>query len=517
MIKEISISLTPEQSAKEDLMAQAVADELKVSLEEIKHIDIIKRSIDARKKDVKIVTLLTVWVNEKPSEKSDFEYKPNDVSMSPEIIIVGAGPAGLFAALSLIENNLKPLILERGKSVSMRKRDLADINKNRFVNPNSNYCFGEGGAGTFSDGKLYTRSSKRGDVKKILDLLKMHGADEKILTDAHPHIGTNNLPRIIENIRKTIISAGGEFIFDSKVTDLILKENVIKGVVTEKGDKIIGKAVILATGHSARDIYEMLHSKGIKIEAKAFAMGVRVEHPQDIIDSVQYSCEIRDEYLPAAAYSLVTQAENRGVYSFCMCPGGFIVPAATAPEEIVVNGMSPSTRNSYYANSGMVVEIKVEDFPEQEKYGDLAGLNFQKTLERNAYLNGGNGIIAPAQRLTDFVKGKLSPDLPDTSYHPGVISSPLHFWLPESIGKRLQEGFKVFGKKMHGFLTEEAIVLGVESRTSSPVRIPRDKESLQHVQIKNLYPCGEGAGYAGGIVSAAMDGVKCAEKIADSI
>lgn len=517
MIKEINISLSPEISAKEELYIKKIASKIGVNEAEINHIEILKRSIDARKRDVKIVTQAKVWINEIPSEKPEFDFKINDVSLSPEIIIVGAGPAGLFAALSLIEKNIKPLIIERGKTVSERKKDLSDINKNRFVNPESNYCFGEGGAGTFSDGKLYTRSKKRGDVKKILDILKFHGADEKILTDAHPHIGTNNLPRIIQNIRKTILEAGGEIIFDSKVVDFIIKDNEIKGVVTEKGDKITGKAVILAAGHSARDIYELLHNKNIKIEAKPFAMGVRVEHPQEIIDSIQYHSNIRNEYLPAAAYSLVTQAEGRGVYSFCMCPGGFIVPAATNSDEIVVNGMSPSSRNSFYANSGIVVEIKIEDFPEYEKHGDLAGLRYQQNIEKTAFQNGGQGIIAPAQLLTDFIKGKLSQYLPDTSYHPGIISSPIHFWLPESIGKRLQAGFKDFGKKMRGFITEEAVVLGVESRTSSPVRIPRDKKSLQHPQIKNLYPCSEGAGYAGGIVSAAMDGIKCAEMIAKSI
>lgn len=513
MIKELTLFLSPEKASDISNYMKDIAEKLNIDSSEIRFVEIVKQSIDARKKPVLINVKLNVWIGEEnPETEMSFDFP--QVAAKSEVIIIGAGPAGLFAALELIQKGLKPIILERGKPVSERKIDVAQINRNKGVNPDSNYCFGEGGAGTFSDGKLYTRSKKRGDVKYILDLLKFHGADHKILTDAHPHIGTNNLPRIIKKIRETIISAGGEIHFDTRADDFIVENNEIKGIITQKGEKITAKEVILATGHSARDIFELLHKKGIKIEAKPFAMGVRVEHPQDIIDSIQYHCHIRDEYLPAAAYSLVTQAQGRGVYSFCMCPGGFIVPAATGPEETVVNGMSPSRRNSYFANSGMVVEIRVEDFPEYEKYGELAGLKFQQSLENSAFLNGGRGIIAPAQRITDFVKGRLSQDLPETSYHPGVISSPLHFWMPDQIGKRLQEGFKDFGKKMYGFLTEHAIVLGVESRTSSPVRIPRDKESLQHPQIKNLYPCGEGAGYAGGIVSAAMDGVNCARMIA---
>lgn len=513
MLKELTLIMSPEKASDVSNYEKDIAEKLNIESSEISRIEIVKQSIDARKNPVLINVKLNVWIGE-DSPKTEISFDFSHVGTKPEVIIIGAGPAGLFAALELIQKGLKPVIIERGKPVSERKIDVATINRNKGVNPDSNYCFGEGGAGTFSDGKLYTRSKKRGDVKYILDLLKFHGADQKILTDAHPHIGTNNLPRIIKKIRETIISAGGEIHFDTRAEDFILESNQIKGIITQKGEKITASNVILATGHSARDIFELLHKKEIKIEAKAFAMGVRVEHPQDIIDSIQYHCHIRDEYLPAAAYSLVTQVQDRGVYSFCMCPGGFIVPAATGAEETVVNGMSPSRRNSYFANSGMVVEIRVEDFPEYEKYGELAGLKFQQSLEHSAFLNGGRGIIAPGQRITDFVKGRLSQDLPETSYHPGVISSPLHFWMPDIIGKRLQEGFKVFGKKMYGFLTEHAMVLGVESRTSSPVRIPRDKESLQHTQINNLYPCGEGAGYAGGIVSAAMDGVNCARMIA---
>jgi len=512
MHKIIQITLSPKRASDEKFFKIDVADMLNISPEEITGLEVLKKSIDARGKNVKMNMQMNVWWGE-PYYENEFELKLSDVSSKPEVIIAGAGPAGLFAALKLIERGLKPVILERGKSVRERKRDIQDLNKNRGVNPDSNYCFGEGGAGTFSDGKLYTRSKKRGDVSRILNILQYHGAKNDILSDAHPHIGTNKLPGIIVKIRETIINAGGEIHFNTRIDDLIIEGNIAKGVVTQNGEKIYGKAVILATGHSARNVFEMLHNKGILLEAKPFAMGVRVEHPQGLIDSIQYSCKIRSDYLPAAAYNLVSQVNGRGVYSFCMCPGGFIVPAATAPGEIVVNGMSPSGRNSKYANSGMVVEIKTEDFPEHEKFGVLAGLKFQQQVEQTAFLNGGNGLIAPAQRLHDFVNGKLSSSLPDTSYYPGIISSPLHFWLPEHISFRLREGFKIFGKRMKGYLTNEAVILGVESRTSSPIRIPRDKDTLQHPQIKNLYPCAEGAGYAGGIISAAVDGERCAEKI----
>jgi len=513
MQKIITLRLPPKNASNIKYYKKDAAKHLGIEADEITRIEILKKSIDARKKFVMVNLQMEVWWGEEYVKPEEFSLNLNNVTGKEEVIIVGAGPAGLFAALKLIEKGLKPIIFERGKDVSSRKRDIQEINTNKSVNPDSNYCFGEGGAGTFSDGKLYTRSKKRGDVKRILDILKYHGASKNILSDTHPHIGTNKLPGIIVKIRESIINAGGEVHFETRVNDFIIENNTIKGIITQNNDKFFGKAVILATGHSARDIFELLHKKNILLEAKSFAMGVRVEHPQGIIDSIQYSCKIRSDYLPAAAYNLVSQVNGRGVYSFCMCPGGFIVPASTAPDEMVVNGMSPSKRNSKFANSGMVVEIKVEDFPEQEKYGVLAGLKFQENLEKTAFLNGGKGLIAPAQRLHDFVNKKLSPFLPETSYHPGIVSSPLHFWLPEHISKRLQIGFKNFGKRMKGFLTNEAVILGVESRTSSPVRIPRNKETLQHPQIKNLYPCGEGAGYSGGIISSAVDGERCADMI----
>lgn len=512
MQKIINLSLSPKRASDEKYYKHDAAEFLHISEEDITSVEIVRKSIDARKKFIKINLQLQVWWGE-PAVKEKFELNVKDVSGKSEVIIIGAGPAGLFAALKLIEKGFKPLLFERGKDVKERKKDIQVINTNKGLDPNSNYCFGEGGAGTFSDGKLYTRSKKRGDVNRILNILQLHGASNDILSDAHPHIGTNKLPGIIVKIRETIKNAGGEIYFNTRIDDIIIENDTIKGVVTQNGETVFGKAVILATGHSARDIYELLHKKNILLEEKSFAMGLRVEHPQGLIDSIQYSCKIRSDYLPAAAYNLVAQVQGRGVYSFCMCPGGFIVPASTAPDEMVVNGMSPSGRNSKFANSGMVVEIRTEDFPEKEKYGVLAGLKFQENLEKTAFQNGGRGLVAPAQRLHDFVNGKISTSLPETSYFPGVVSSPLHFWLPEYIGKRLQEGFRVFGKKMRGYLTNEAVALGVESRTSSPVRIPRDKETLQHPQIKNLYPCGEGAGYAGGIISAAVDGERCAEKI----
>ena len=512
MQKIINLSLSPKRASEEKYFKHDAAEFLHLKEEEITSIKILRKSIDARKKFIKINLQLEVWWGE-PPVKERFELNLKDVSDKPTVIIIGAGPAGLFAALKLIEKGLKPVIFERGKDVKERKKDIQALNTNKSVNPESNYCFGEGGAGTFSDGKLYTRSKKRGDVNRILNILQLHGASKNILSDAHPHIGTNKLPGIIVKIRETVKNAGGEIYFNTRIDDFIIENNEIKGVVTQNGEKVFGKAVISATGHSARDIYELLYKKNILLEEKSFAMGVRVEHPQGLIDSIQYSCKIRSDYLPAAAYSLVSQVQGRGVYSFCMCPGGFIVPAVTGTEEIVVNGMSPSGRNSKFANSGTVVEIRTEDFPEREKYGVLAGLKFQEQFEKLAFQNGGRGLTAPAQRLHDFVNGKISASLPETSYYPGIVSSPLHFWLPEHIGKRLREGFKIFGKKMNGFLTNEAVILAAESRTSSPVRIPRDRETLQHPQIKNLYPCGEGAGYAGGIISAAVDGERCAGKI----
>jgi uncharacterized protein len=435
------------------------------------------------------------------------------------VIIVGAGPAGLFAGLRLIELGYRPILLERGKDVQTRRRDLAAINKDQVVNPDSNYCFGEGGAGTYSDGKLYTRSKKRGDIRRVLDILVAHGAKEEILFDAHPHIGTNKLPRLVAELRQTIINAGGQVHFDSKVTDLIIVNNSIKGVVTVGGNKIEADAVILATGHSARDIFELLHQKNILIESKPFALGVRVEHDQGLIDRIQYHCAIdRGPYLPASSYGLVYQAsvqgKERGVFSFCMCPGGFIVPAATAPGEVVVNGMSPSRRDSRFANSGIVVAVDQADFSGFDNHGALAGMFFQAAIERKACAIAGQTQRAPAQRLLDFVDGKVSADLLDTSYQPGLVSVDMREVLPDFIARSLQMGFRDFGKKMKGYLTNDAQIIGVESRTSSPVKIPRDKETLQHPQVAGLFPCGEGAGYAGGIVSAAMDGERCAEAVA---
>lgn len=514
MKKIISIKLPPKRASHKKYYTIDVAKLLKIEPDEISRIKILKKSIDARSKFVTINLQLDVtWGEAFPEVEEKFSLDLQNVSEKPEVLIVGAGPAGLFAAIKLIEKGLKPIIFERGKEVSERKKDIQFINTNKGVNPDSNYCFGEGGAGTFSDGKLYTRSKKRGSTDRILEILKLHGANKNILSDAHPHIGTNKLPGIIVKIRETIIEAGGKVHFETRIDDFIIENNTLKGVITQNREKFLGKAVILATGHSARDIYELLHKKDILIEAKSFAMGVRVEHPQGIIDSIQYSCKVRSEYLPAASYNLVSQVDGRGVYSFCMCPGGFIVPASTREDEMVVNGMSPSGRNSKFANSGMVVEIRVEDFPETEKYGALAGLKYQESLEKTAFLNGGKGLVAPAQRLNDFVNGRVSPILPETSYNPGIVSSPIHFWLPEAISKRLQIGFKNFGRKMKGYLTNEAVIIGVESRTSSPVRIPRDRETLQHPQIKNLYPCGEGAGFAGGIISSAIDGERCADMI----
>lgn len=509
MSRIVQLSIAPVEADTSENIQKALAQHLKIPKENISDFRLIKRSIDARKRKVKIQLKIEVFINEKiPENKIERSYQ--DVSNKDEVIIIGSGPAGLFAALKLIELGVKPIVLERGKDVQSRRRDLAAINKHHIVNPDSNYCFGEGGAGTYSDGKLYTRSRKRGSIQSVLETMVYHGVREDILIDAHPHIGTNKLPKLIASIRKTILNAGGEIHFNTKVTDFILKDDNISEVVTESGDKILGHSVILATGHSARDIFFLLKEKDIAIKAKPFAMGVRIEHPQALIDQIQYSCESRGPYLPAASYQLVEQVNGRGVYSFCMCPGGFIVPAATAPEEVVVNGMSPSKRDSLYANSGMVVEVKEEDLIPFQEHGNLAGLHYQMSIEKMAFEAGQRLQIAPAQRMADFISNKLSPKLNSTSYQPGIISTPLHELLPDSITQNLQGGFQSFGKKMKGYLSNEANILGVESRTSSPVSIPRDRETLQHIKIKNLYPCGEGAGYAGGIISAAIDGERCA-------
>ena len=511
MVKSIQLRINLNEVSQKDMLREKAALRLGVPKQRIT-IRVRRKSIDARKPIVVFNYKLDVYIDEPApvTNISTFHYK--DVSKAKAVHIIGFGPAGMWAALRCLELGYKPIVLERGKNVRDRRKDLRAINQNHVVGEDSNYCFGEGGAGTYSDGKLYTRSLKRGDVRKIFESLVNHGADEQILIDAHPHIGTNKLPKIVANIRELIISKGGEIHFETRVTDFIIKNNKLQAVRLLNNNEIAADRVILATGHSARDIYYLLNNKSIALEAKSFAMGVRVEHPQHIIDSIQYHCKgVRDELLPAAAYSLVHQVKNRGVYSFCMCPGGFIVPAATAMGEVVVNGMSPSKRNNQYANSGIVVEINAaDDIPKYEHFGVLKGLEYQKDLERLAFTSGGRTQAAPAQRLTDFVEGRLSKDLNQCSYQPGLNSAPLHSLLPKLIGSRLRAGFKVFGSKMQGYYTEQANILGVESRTSSPLTIPRNSK-LEHPQIQGLFPCGEGGGYAGGIVSAAMDGERCAE------
>ena len=512
MRKEIQLRTNLIEEKKEGALLHKAAKKLGVDSKEINSIKLLRKSIDARKKEIFFNYKVAVYIDENIPEKSAYSFEYKDVSKAKEIHIIGFGPAGMYAALRCIELGYKPIVLERGKNVQERRRDIKAINRDHIVNDNSNYCFGEGGAGTYSDGKLYTRSLKRGDVRRIFENLVYHGATDQILIDAHPHIGTNKLPKIIQNIRETILNFGGEIHFNSKVSDFVIKNNKLVAIRLENNNELTVNSVILATGHSARNIYELLYKKNIALKAKSFAMGVRVEHPQEIIDSIQYSCKgVRDELLPAAAYSLVHQVNNRGVYSFCMCPGGFIVPAATSSGEVVVNGMSPSRRNNKFANSGIVVEINVDkDIPKYDQFGPLKGLEYQKSLERLAFTSGGRTQSAPAQRLVDFVDGKISQDLNDSSYQPGLNSAPMHSLLPRLIGNRLRKGFHAFGKKMHGYYTNEANIVGVESRTSSPVNIPR-KENLEHPEIKGLFPCGEGGGYAGGIVSAAMDGERCAE------
>jgi len=512
MIKDIQLRISLKEERIKDILIKKSAEFLNVSRTDISGVKILRKSIDARKSKIMFNYKVSVYIKEPMPENSEYQFDYKDVSKAKPIHIIGFGPAGMYAALRCIELGYKPIVLERGKNVQNRRRDLKAINQDHFVNEDSNYCFGEGGAGTYSDGKLYTRSLKRGDVRRIFENLVFHGATEQILVDAHPHIGTNKLPKVVQNIRETILKYGGEIHFESRVIDFIIKNNNIQATQLQNGIELKTDKVILATGHSARDIFYLLNEKGIALEAKSFAMGVRIEHPQHIIDSIQYHCEgLRDELLPAAAYSLVQQVNDRGVYSFCMCPGGFIVPAATANGEVVVNGMSPSKRNNEFANSGIVVEINVDkDIPKYEQFGPLKGLEYQKNLERLAFTSGGRSQTAPAQRLTDFVEGNLSANLNLTSYQPGLKSAPLHSLLPKLIGSRLRKGFVAFGQKMNGYYTSEANIIGVESRTSSPVSIPRN-EKLQNPEIHNLFPCGEGGGYAGGIVSAAMDGERCAE------
>ncbi len=517
MIKEIQTRVTPKDASSDELLIKLLCKQNGIDPRAVKAIRVLKRSIDARQRAILINIKAALYIQEEPKDEPFVKIEFKDVREARQAIIVGAGPAGLFAALRLIELGVKPIIVERGKNVRDRKKDLAQISREHRVNPESNYSFGEGGAGAYSDGKLYTRSKKRGSVDRILNLLCQFGADTSILADAHPHIGTDKLPAVIENIREEIKARGGEVHFETKMTDLILADNQVKGIVTEDGRTFDGP-VILATGHSARDVYHLLKEKGIRIEPKGIAVGVRLEHPQKLIDQIQYhNKEGRGEYLPAAEYSFVTQVEGRGVYSFCMCPGGVVVPAASGPNQIVVNGMSSSSRGSRWANSGMVVEIHPDDLPDYSQYEELAMMRFQEDLEYQCYLNGNSKQTAPAQRMLDFVEGRLSCNLPESSYAPGLVSSPLHFWMPEFISKRLREGFKIFGKSAKGFLTNEALMIGVETRTSAPVRIPRDRENLQHPDIQGLFPCGEGAGFAGGIVSAAIDGENCAEKLISTV
>lgn len=518
MQKNLTLKLLPSEAASDPIIKKYIVSTEVVNPSSVTGFIINKHSIDARGKQVWINLSITAFINEpfRKRELASFTFQQVGKAKK-QVVIIGAGPAGLFAALQLIEKGIKPIILERGKDVRARRRDLAMLNKQGEVNPESNYCFGEGGAGTYSDGKLYTRSSKRGDVNRILNLFVHFGAEEKILYEAHPHIGTNKLPHIITAMRHKIVECGGEFLFEKKVVDFIIFNGKITGVKTGDGDLFQADAFILATGHSARDIFELLNNKKILIEAKPFALGVRVEHPQSLIDNAQYHCAVRSEYLPPAAYTWVQQVDGKGVFSFCMCPGGIIAPAATSPGELVVNGWSPSKRNNPYANSGIVVSVEAEDIKPFERFGPLAAMYFQQSVEKKAFEKGGGKFVAPAQRLVDFTENKISSSLPDCSYLPGISSVSLKEVLPGFIHQRLQQGFKEYGKKMKGYLTNDAIVVATESRTSSPVRIPRNPETLQHPQICNLYPCGEGAGYAGGIVSAAMDGERIATMLSNKL
>lgn len=539
MIQEFQIRVLPEQAANEQSLKQFIGHDKGLDIRTIHALRILKRSIDARQRTIYVNLKVRLYINEMPQDEEFTRTIYNKVDGKPQVIVVGAGPGGLFAALRLIELGLRPVVVERGKNVRDRKIDIARISREHKVAPESNYSFGEGGAGAYSDGKLYTRSKKRGNVNKILNVFCQHGASTSILADAHPHIGTDKLPRVIENMRNTIIECGGEVHFETRMDSLIIEKNKITGIETNTGKTFKGP-VILATGHSARDVYRWLYDNGIEMETKGIAVGVRLEHPSMLIDQIQYHNKNgRGKYLPAAEYSFVTQVEGRGVYSFCMCPGGFVVPAASGPHQIVVNGMSPSNRGSKWSNSGMVVEIRPEDLAENNLFTEelktkseelkatnkhhgqwttdhcpLTMMYFQEALEASCWQQGNMRQTAPSQRMVDFTLKKLSYDLPDSSYSPGLVSSPLHFWMPAFITDRLSKGFQQFGKSSHGFLTNEAVMIGVETRTSAPVRILRDNETLQHVTVNGLFPCGEGAGYAGGIVSAGIDGEKCAEAAA---
>jgi len=530
MQKTIALKLLPQEAENSDIISRYIASASGKGAHHITGFYPIKKSIDARGRQAYVHLTVQAFIDEPFHQRPavPVEYK-GVAKAAHKVIIVGAGPAGLFAALRLIEQGIQPIILERGKDVRARRRDLAALNKEGIVNPESNYCFGEGGAGTYSDGKLYTRSNKRGSINKVLQVFTQFGAEEKILYESHPHIGTNKLPQIITAMRAQIEASGGMFLFEKKVVDFVIKDNVITSVITADGNRFEGDAVILATGHSARDVFELLHHKKILIESKPFALGVRIEHPQSLIDSIQYHCTVRSEYLPPSAYSLVQQVNNKGVFSFCMCPGGIIAPAATNPGELVVNGWSPSKRNNPFANSGMVVNVDIADAMQDKDFKQLAKQNgwqathpllliyFQQMVERSAFAAGGGHFVAPAQRMADFCNNKLSATLPECSYLPGVNSVQLQQVLPAFIYRSLQQGFAEFGKKMRGYFTNDAIVVATESRTSSPVRIPRSTDTLQHPQIANLYPCAEGAGYAGGIVSAAMDGENVANAIAEKL
>ena len=544
MVNEYQLRVLPEQAASEQSLKQYISREKGLDVRTINAVQVIKRSIDARQRTIFVNVKARVFINEQPDNEQFIRTEYKNVEHARQVIVVGAGPGGLFAALKLIELGLKPIIVERGKNVRERKEALARISREHKVDPESNYSFGEGGAGAYSDGKLYTRSKKRGNTDKILNVFCQHGASTSILVDAHPHIGTDKLPRVIENMRNTILECGGEVHFQTRMDALLIEGDQVTGITTDTGKELHGP-VILATGHSARDVYRWLYSNGVELEAKGIAVGVRLEHPSMLIDQIQYHNKAgRGKYLPAAEYSFVQQVDGRGVYSFCMCPGGFVVPAASGPHQIVVNGMSPSNRGTKWSNSGMVVELRPEDlndptlsltgsepFPgsAEEKTEELiaqsgalkegeihtlAMMRFQEKLEQTCWQQGNMRQTAPAQRMVDFTRKKLSYDLPDSSYSPGLVSSPLHFWMPQFISERLSKGFQLFGKCSHGFLTNDAVMIAVETRTSSPVRIIRDNETLQHVRVKGLFPCGEGAGYAGGIVSAGIDGERCAEAAA---